>query len=98
MTDKEIDQLAELMANKVMNKLIVKQQEWDQQFNDQLDQMKNEDHFEGIVPAVTKKTNLERKIEKLKELRNSYIINEQYELLSDVEVELIKLEKELFNL
>lgn len=98
MTDKEIDQLAELMANKVMNKLIVKQQEWDQQFNDQLDQMKNEDYFEGIVPAVTKKTNLERKIEKLKELRNSYIINEQYELLSDVEVELIKLEKELFNL
>jgi hypothetical protein len=98
MTDKEIDQLAELMANKVMNKLIVKQQEWDQQFNDQLDQMKNEDHFEGIVPAVTKKINLERKIEKLKELRNSYIINEQYELLSDVEVKLIKLEKELFNL
>ena len=98
MTDKEIDQLAELMANKVMNKLIVKQQEWDQQFNDQLNQMKNEDCFEGIVPAVTKKTNLERKIEKLKELRNSYIINEQYELLSDVEVELIKLEKELFNL
>ena len=38
------------------------------------------------------------KIKELKALRNSYIMNEKYELLSDVEADLIKLEKELYNL
>ena len=92
MTEKQMDKLAEIVAVKVMDKLVAKQQEWDKQFYEQFEEAKN---FE---PTLSKKSKLEMKIKELKALRNSYIMNEKYELLSDVEADLIKLEKELYNL
>ena len=92
MTEEQMDKLAEIVAVKVMDKLIAKQQEWDKQFYEQFEEAKN---FE---PTLSKKSKLEMKIKELKALRNSYIMNEKYELLSDVEADLIKLEKELYNL
>ncbi len=92
MTEEQMDRLAEIVAVKVMDKLIAKQQEWDKQFYEQFEEAKN---FE---PTLSKKSKLEMKIKELKALRNSYIMNEKYELLSDVEADLIKLEKELYNL
>ena len=94
MTEEQIDRLAEIVAVKVMDKLIAKQKEWDKQFEEQ---MKNPEYFEGVIPAISEKVKLENKITELKLLRNSYIMNEEYELLSDVEAELIKLEKELYD-
>ena len=92
MTEEQIDRLAEIVAVKVMDKLIAKQQEWDKQFYEQFEEAKS------IEPTLSKKAKLELKIKELKTLRNSYIMNEKYELLSDVEADLIKLEKELYNL
>lgn len=92
MTEEQIDRLAEIVAVKVMDKLIAKQQEWDKQFYEEFEEVRN------IRPKLSDKAKLEMKIKELKLLRNSYIINEEYELLSDVEAELIKLEKELYNL
>ncbi len=92
MTEEQMDRLAEVVAVKVMDKLIAKQQEWDKQFYEQFEEAKS---FE---PQLDKKAKLELKIKELKALRNSYIMNEKYELLSDVEADLIKLEKELYNL
>ena len=92
MTEEQMDRLAEVVAVKVMDKLIAKQQEWDKQFYEQFEEAKS---FE---PPLDKRAKLELKIKELKALRNSYIMNEKYELLSDVEADLIKLEKELYNL
>ena len=92
MTEEQMDRLAETVAVKVMDKLIAKQQEWDKQFYEQFEEAKS------IEPTLSKKAKLELKIKELKALRNSYIMNEKYELLSDVEADLIKLEKELYNL
>ena len=92
MTEEQMDKLAEIVAVKVMDRLIAKQQEWDKQFNEQFKETTT------FKPKLSDKVKLENKIAELKLLRNSYIINEKYELLSDVEADLIKLEKQLYNL
>jgi len=92
MTEEQMDRLAEIVAVKVMDRLIAKQQEWDKQFYEEFEEVRN------IRPKISDKVKLENKIAELKLLRNSYIINEKYELLSDVEADLIKLEKQLYNL
>jgi hypothetical protein len=92
MTEDQINKLAEIVAVKVMDKLVAKQQEWDKQFYEEFEEVRN------IKPKLSDKAKLELKIKELKALRNSYIMNEKYELLSDVEADLIKLEKELYNL
>jgi len=92
MTEEQMDKLAEIVAVKVMDRLIAKQQEWDKQFYEEFEEVRN------IRPKISDKVKLENKIAELKLLRNSYIINEKYELLSDVEADLIKLEKQLYNL
>ena len=92
MTEDQINKLAEIVAVKVMDRLIAKQQEWDKQFNEQFEEVTN------FKPKLSDKVKLENKIAELKLLRNSYIVNEKYELLSNVEADLIKLEKELYNL
>jgi hypothetical protein len=92
MTEDQINKLAEIVAVKVMDKLVAKQQEWDKQFYEEFEEVRN------IKPKLNDKAKLELKIKELKALRNSYIMNEKYELLSDVEADLIKLEKELYNL
>ena len=92
MTEEQMDKLAEIVAVKVMDRLIAKQQEWDKQFNEQFKETTT------FKPKLSDKVKLENKIAELKLLRNSYIINEKYELLSDVEADLVKLEKQLYNL
>ena len=92
MTEEQMDKLAEIVAVKVMDRLIAKQQEWDKQFNEQFEEATT------FKPKLSDKVKIENKIAELKLLRNSYIINEKYELLSDVEADLVKLEKQLYNL
>jgi len=38
MTEEQMDKLAEIVAVKVMDRLIAKQQEWDKQFNEQFEE------------------------------------------------------------
>ena len=92
MTEDQINKLAEIVAVKVMDRLIAKQQEWDKQFHEQFEEATN------FKPKLSDKVKLENKIAELKLLRNSHIVNEKYELLSNVEADLIKLEKQLYNL
>jgi len=96
MTEKQLDILSDLIASKVMKKLINKQQEWDEQFNEQLNQLSADDAIN--LNNTQERMAIEYEISKLKGLRLSYISNEQYELLSDVEAKIVKLENALSKL
>ncbi len=96
MTEKQLDILSDLIASKVMKKLINKQQEWDEQFNEQLNQLSADDAIN--LNNTQERMAIEYEISKLKGLRLSYISNEQYELLSDVEAKIVKLENALSRL
>jgi len=96
MTEKQLDILSDLIASKVMKKLINKQQEWDEQFNEQLNQLSADDAIN--LTNTQERMAIEYEISKLKGLRLSYISNEQYELLSDVEAKIVKLENALSRL
>ena len=96
MTEKQLDILSDLIATKVMKKLINKQQEWDEQFNEQLNQLSADDAIN--LTNTQERMAIEYEVSKLKGLRLSYISNEQYELLSDVEAKIVKLENALSKL
>ena len=96
MTEKQLDILSDLIATKVMKKLINKQKEWDEQFNEQLNQLSADDAIN--LTNTQERMAIEYEISKLKGLRLSYISNEQYELLSDVEAKIVKLENTLSKL
>lgn len=96
MTEKQLDILSDLIATKVMKKLINKQQEWDEQFNEQLNQLSADDAIN--LTNTQERMVIEYEVSKLKGLRLSYISNEQYELLSDVEAKIVKLENALSKL
>ena len=87
MTEKQIDKLAEIVAVKVMDKLIAKQKEWDKQFEEQI---KNPEYFEGVIPAISEKEKLRVRMSELIALRAEKLDSEEYELLIRVEADVTK--------
>ena len=95
MTEEQMDKLAEIVAVKVMDKLIAKQKEWDKQFEEQ---MKNPEYFEGVIPAISEKEKLRVRMSELIALRAEKLDSEEYELLIRVEAELVEVSRKFNNL
>ena len=87
MTDKQIEKLAEEVSIKVMEKLVEKQQQWDADFEIQMDK------YSGKKP----KTNLtlEEELDVLRAKRLEYIAAEQYELVPQINDQIEVLQKRL---
>ena len=71
MTDKQIEKLAEEMATRVMQKLVEKQQEWDADFEVQMEK------YSGR--KAKGELTLEEEIDALRAIRLEYITAEKYE-------------------
>lgn len=87
--------LADIVAAKVINKLVAKQKEWDEEFNKQ---MNDPDYFKSVVPKLTKKAEMELEMADLIKVKSTYILTERYELIEDIENRIEDLQKRLNDL
>ena len=87
MTDKQIEKLAEEMATRVMQKLVEKQQEWDADFEVQMEK------FSGR--KAKGELTLEEEIDALRAIRLEYITAEKYELVPQINDQIEVLQKRL---
>ena len=88
MNDKELERLADLIAERVFDKLISKQQEWDEQFNEQMTEVswsQMEYRKEDFLKSNQKK------IEQLKELLAKAINEEDYIAASKINSKIVDL-------
>jgi protein-arginine kinase activator protein McsA len=88
MNDKELERLADLIAERVFDKLISKQQEWDEQFNEQMTEVEwNQMEYrkEDFLKSNQKK------IEELKELLAKAINEEDYIAASKINSKIVDL-------
>ena len=88
MNDKELERLADLIAERVFDKLISKQQEWDEQFNEQMTEVswsQMEYRKEDFLKSNQKK------IEELKELLAKAINEEDYIAASKINSKIVDL-------
>ena len=83
MTDKQIDKL----AIKIMEKLVEKQQQWDADFEIQMDK------YSGKKPKAY--LTLEEELNVLRAKRLEYIATEQYELVPQINDQIEVLQKRL---
>jgi hypothetical protein len=75
MNDKELERLADLIAERVFDKLIAKQREWDKQFSAEMRGMYDEKHVE----IVDEEDILIAEMARLIALLSSYEETEQYD-------------------
>ena len=87
MTDKQIEKLAEQVSTKVMEKLIEKQQQWDADFEIQMDKYSGK--------KAKGELTLEEELDALKASRLDYIAAEQYELVPQINGLIEALQKRL---
>ena len=87
MTDKQIEKLAEKMATKVMEKLVEKQQQWDADFEIQMDKYSGK--------KAKSELTLEEELDALRAKRLEYIAAEQYELVPQINDYIEALQKRL---
>lgn len=92
MTEKEIEKLAELITDK----LIAKQQEYDEQFHVDLQETMMKDG--GFVRQVSEEELLLAEIARLMTLLSSYEEKEQYEKAAIIKNKIDKLKTKLENL
>jgi hypothetical protein len=92
MTEKEIEKLAELITDK----LIAKQQEYDEQFHIDLQETMMKDG--GFVRQVSEEELLLAEIARLMTLLSSYEDKEQYEKAAIIKNKIDKLKTKLENL
>jgi hypothetical protein len=92
MTEKEIEKLAELITDK----LIAKQQEYDEQFHIDLQETMMKDG--GFVRQVSEEELLLAEIARLMTLLSSYEDKEQYEKAAIIKNKIDKLKTKLKNL
>ena len=95
MTDKQMNKLADIVAEKVINKLVAKQKEWDKEFNEQFETI---EYFEKHPPKLSVKAKLELEMADLTKIRSTYIMTEKYELVEEIEKKIINLQKRINNL
>ena len=94
MNDKELEKLADLVAEKVFDKLISKQQEWDKKFSSEMESMYDEKHVE----IVDEEDILIAEMARLITLLSSYEETEQYDKAAIVHNKIKLLEDKLNNL
>lgn len=92
MTDKEIDKLADLIADK----LIAKQREYDEQFH--IDLQETMEKEGGFIRQVSEEELLLSEIARLMTLLSSYEDREQYEKAAIIKNKIDKLKNKLDNL
>ena len=100
MTKKQIDDLAETLANKVIEKLESRRKKWDEEYHEEMKAQGYElmdDHFEGIVPSITKLLNLEDSLSHLQKLLNTALAKEDYQLCASIDRNIAKLNEEIIN-
>ena len=83
MTDKQIDKL----ATKIMEKLVEKQQQWDADFEIQMDKYSGK--------KAKSELTLEEELDVLRAKRLEYIAAEQYELVPQINDQIEALQKRL---
>jgi hypothetical protein len=88
MTDKQIEKLAESMATRVMELLVKKQQEWDADFEKQMENSNWK--AKGVNPD-----GLEEELDALRALRLKYIEDEKYELVPKINDQIESIQKRL---
>tara|TARA_B110000977_G_scaffold160071_1_gene204287 strand:- start:86 stop:370 length:285 start_codon:yes stop_codon:yes gene_type:complete len=94
MNDKELEKLADLVAEKVFDKLISKQQEWDKKFSSEMESMYDEKHVE----IVDEEDILIAEMARLITLLSSYEETEQYDKAAIVHNKIKSLEDKLNKL
>ena len=82
-----MDKLADIIAVRVIDKLVDKQKEWDKEFNEKFE---NEENSNGIM--------LELEMADLIKIRSTYMMTEKYELIEDIENRINNLQKRIDNL
>ena len=87
MTDKQIEKLAEVVSTKVMEKLVEKQQQWDADFEVQIEK------YSGR--KAKGELTLEEEIDALRNIRLEYIAAEKYELVPQINDYIEALQKRL---
>ena len=87
MTDKQIEKLAEIVSTKVMEKLVEKQQQWDADFEVQIEK------YSGR--KAKGELTLEEEIDALRAIRLEYITAEKYELVPQINDQIEVLQKRL---
>lgn len=87
MTDKQIEKLAEQISTKVMEKLVEKQQQWDADFEVQMEK------YSGR--KAKGELTLEEEIDALRAIRLEYITAEKYELVPQINDQIEALQKRL---
>ena len=87
MTDKQIEKLAEVVSTKVMEKLVEKQQQWNDDFEVQIEK------YSGR--KAKGELTLEEEIDALRAIRLEYITAEKYELLPQINDQIQALQKRL---
>ena len=92
MNDKELEKLADLVAEKVFAKLLAKQQEWDEKFSSEIESIKDKSSIE----IVDEKDILLVEIAKLMKMLEFYEETEQYNKAAIVHNK-IKLIKDKLN-
>jgi len=92
MTDKEIDKLADLIADK----LIAKQREYDEQFH--IDLQETMEKEGGFIRQVSEEELILAEIARLMTLLSSYEEREQYEKAAIIKNKIDKLKHKLDNL
>jgi polyhydroxyalkanoate synthesis regulator phasin len=87
MTEEEMNKFAEIVSEKVINKIKKNQEEWDKQFQEEMQDMEA-----GFYEAkkLTDKDKLKEEIQELVTLKADCIESERYELIPDIEKELAK--------
>ena len=94
MKNNELEKLADLIAERVFDNLISKQQEWDQQFSSEMKSMYDEKHVE----IVDEEDILIAEMARLITLLSSYEETEQYDKAAIVHNKIKLLEDKLNNL
>ena len=87
MTDKQIEKLAEQISTKVMEKLVKKQQEWDADFEIQMEKYSGK--------KAKGELTLEEELDALRAIRLEYITEEKYELVPQINDQIEALQKRL---
>ena len=87
MSEEEMNKFADMVAEKVINKIKKNQEAWDKQFQEEMQNMEA-GFYEAKKP--TDKEKLREEIQKLVTLRAECIESERYESVADIEKKLVE--------
>jgi polyhydroxyalkanoate synthesis regulator phasin len=95
MTEEEMNKFAEIVSEKVINKIKKNQEAWDKQFQEEMQNIEA-DFYE--VKKLNDKDKLREEIQKLVTLKAECIESERYEAVADIEKKLVEVTRRYNNL